>query len=430
MPQDEPPRPEPHRSSRPLPGTVRKRSSPFGRSVDSTSDSWLPRPNHSPTNERVTSTIRLVSVAAVFVAASVGSPRPDTTTYALLGLYAVYSVGLLAAARLGVSFDRTRLLAIHVVDVAAAASVIFLLDGTGVQLFVAIGFVLFATGYRWGVRETIWTGAAIALLLTVKVVVILTSGQPAAGAANPFTIESFLIELGDLVLLTVVVGYFAHQHRIGRATLAVTAAAAERARLARELHDGVIQSLLGIKLRFEVLRLSGSLDPSTINELREYEALLAREVVNLRMLMFQLSPSDERPLPLATELRDLVDRFGHASGITAQFVSTGNIDQFSPHACHEIIRIVQESVVNVHKHSGARQVLVRLVEREDRWELSVEDNGRGFDFGGRLAEDELDRLGKGPRIIKERARLLGGSVTIESNPGTGSKLTITLPPNI
>jgi signal transduction histidine kinase len=60
-------------------------------------------------------------------------------------------------------------------------------------------------------------------------------------------------------------------------------------------------------------------------------------------------------------------------------------------------------------------------------ELTIEDDGRGFDFEGRKTQDELDRMGKGPRIIRQRVRLLGGSLTIESKPGAGALLAIALP---
>jgi signal transduction histidine kinase len=367
----------------------------------------------------------VLCTAAVFAAASLVSPRPTATAYAVLGGWALYSLALLIAVRRGASLHRYRVL-IHVVDVAAAALVIFLVDGTGIALFVALGFVMFAAGYRWGVRETLWTGIASAVLLSGSAGLTLTSGT-ATGGISRFTVETFVIQLGYLLFLTVTVGYFAHQHRMSRTELAVTAAQAERARLARELHDGVIQSLLAIKLRFDALRLSGSLGPSMLEDLLEYEALLAREIVNLRMLTFELAPSDDRPATLTTELRDLVDRFEHASGMTARFVASGSVDHPTGDAQHEIVRIVQESLVNVHRHSGARQVLVRLAAKADHWELSVEDNGRGFDFEGRVTLEELDRIGKGPRIIKQRVRLLGASLTIESNPGVGAKLTITLP---
>jgi signal transduction histidine kinase len=380
---------------------------------------------HAPAaHERVLANIRALCAVAVFAAASLVPPRPTTAAYAVLGAWAVYSVGLFIVLRRGASFPRRRVLRIHIVDVAAAALVIFLVGGTGIALFVALGFLMFAAGYRWGVRETLWTGLASALLLTGNAVL-----TPASDTATTTGLTTLVVQLGYLLFLTVMTAYFAHQHRISRTELALMAAQAERSRLARELHDGTIQSLLAIKLRLDALRLSGSLGPSMLEELREYEALLAREIVNLRMLTFELAPSDERPEALTTELRDLVDRFEHASGLTARFVAGGNVDHPSAYAHHEVVRIVQESLLNVHRHSGARQVLVRLAAKADHWELSVEDDGRGFDFEGRVTQEELDRLGKGPRIIKQRVRLLGGSLTIESNPGTGAKLIVTLPVN-
>jgi signal transduction histidine kinase len=418
MTQDEPPRLEQQNSSRQSSSSRNIRST-FSRLAEG--EAVLP--DDAPAARKgVLANIRALCALAVFATASLVSPRPTAMAYAALGAWAVYSVGLLIALRRGASFRRRGVLLIHIVDVGAAALVIFLVGGTGVALFVALGFVMFAAGYRWGVRETLLTGLASALLLIGNAVLTLTSDTATtAGFSTP------VVQLGYLLLLTVMTAYFAHHHRISRTELAVMAARAERSRLARELHDGAIQSLLAIKLRLDALRLGRSLGPSILKELQEYESLLAGEIVNLRMLTFELAPSDEWPEALTTELRDLVDRFEHASGLTARFLATGNVERPSAYAHHEIVRIVQESLLNVHRHSGARQVLVRLAEKADHWELSVEDDGRGFDFEGRVTQEELDRIGKGPRIIKQRVRQLGGSLVIESNPGAGAKLTITLP---
>jgi len=425
MTPDEPPRLENSSRQSSISGNIR---STFSRLFGLAEGTVLPG-DASATHEGVLANIRVWCAAAV-LALSLVSSRPTTMAYAVLSAWAVYSVGLLIALRRGASFLRGRVVLIHILDVAAAALVIFLVDGTGVALFVALGFVMFVAGYRWGVRETLWTGIASALLLSGNAVLTLTSDAATAGVTTRLTGQTFVVQLGYVVFLTVAISYFAHHHRVSRTELAAMAAQAERSRLARELHDGAIQSLLAIKLRLDGLRLSGSLGPSTLEELREYDALLAREIVNLRMLTFELAPSDDRPEALTTELRDLVDRFEHASGLTAGFVAAGNVDRPSAYGHHEIVRIVQESLLNVHRHSAARQVLVRLAEKADHWELSVEDDGRGFDFEGRLTQEELDRIGKGPRIVKQRVRLLGGSLTIESNPGAGAKLTITLPLNI
>jgi len=378
-------------------------------------------------SERVIANIRILFAAVSLFVAFVTTPDPNriSLTYAVLAGYMLYSVGLLLAIRRGISLGRGRVLVIHAVDVVAAAVLTALAAWATSPLLISFGFVLLAAGYRWGLWETVWTGVVSAVLFSGKAFLLTPSA--AGGPFGTDTTESFLIRVGFLVLFTVMIGYLGEQQRVGRAELAATAAAAERARLARELHDGVIQSLIAVKMRVEVLRRSLSPDSPAIDELQDNEAMLAREVVNLRMLMFELNPSDEKPVELSSQLQDLVERFQHASGIEAKFIATGQVSHASPQACHEIARMVQESLVNIHKHSGACRVLVRLTEKPDHWELSVEDDGRGFDFEGRVTDAELDRTAKGPRILRERAHLLGGSVTIESTPGSGAKVTVTLP---
>ena len=95
--------------------------------------------------------------------------------------------------------------------------------------------------------------------------------------------------------------------------------------------------------------------------------------------------------------------------------------------CRELARIVQEALVNVRKHSSAQQALVRLSDNRERSQLTIEDNGRGFSFSGRLSQSELEKIGKGPMVIRERVRLIEGELTIESNPGQGARLEIIVP---
>ena len=96
--------------------------------------------------------------------------------------------------------------------------------------------------------------------------------------------------------------------------------------------------------------------------------------------------------------------------------------------CRELARIVQESLVNVRKHSGAHHVLVRLAQRAGNLQLTVEDDGKGFSFSGRLSDAELETSGKGPAVIRERVRLVAGELTIESTPGHGARLEVRIPP--
>jgi len=95
--------------------------------------------------------------------------------------------------------------------------------------------------------------------------------------------------------------------------------------------------------------------------------------------------------------------------------------------CRELARIVQEALVNVRKHSGARQVIVQLLQEEGGWQLVVEDDGTGFPFSGRISQSELEASGKAPAIIRERVRLIQADLTIESKPGTGSRIEVFVP---
>jgi two-component system nitrate/nitrite sensor histidine kinase NarX len=88
------------------------------------------------------------------------------------------------------------------------------------------------------------------------------------------------------------------------------------------------------------------------------------------------------------------------------------------------VRVVQEALVNVRKHSRARNVLVRLTGGPPA-SLVIEDDGVGFEFEGYLPADELDRRRIGPTIIKERARIAGAQLAIESTRGVGARVELT-----
>jgi two-component system, NarL family, nitrate/nitrite sensor histidine kinase NarX len=122
-----------------------------------------------------------------------------------------------------------------------------------------------------------------------------------------------------------------------------------------------------------------------------------------------------------------VERFQRETGITARFSSDLEEPDMPQPVCRELSRIVQEGLVNVRKHSRAKTALVRLSAKNENWTLVIEDDGRGFPFSGRLSQTDLDALGKGPLVIKERVRVIAGELTIESNPGQGSRLEITVP---
>ena len=211
-------------------------------------------------------------------------------------------------------------------------------------------------------------------------------------------------------------------HRLRR-----RAGAAERAKFARELHDGAVQSLIAVEMQVDVLRRQATGAGSIGSELGRIQGLLREEVLKLRELMQQMKSIDVDAQRLLPVLQDTVERFQRETGIAARFISDLDDLDMPQRVCRELVRIVQEGLVNVRKHSGARHALVRLGSSDNQWNLTLEDDGQGFAFSGRMSHDQLDEMGKGPMIIKERLRLIAGDLTVESNPGQGTRLEIRVP---
>jgi signal transduction histidine kinase len=209
--------------------------------------------------------------------------------------------------------------------------------------------------------------------------------------------------------------------------LRARATAEERARVARELHDGAIQALLGIEMKVEALRRRSSSSDMHV-DLGDIQESLRHEVLALRELMQAL-----RPIPLDTGdqlpdvLASIVERFRRDTGVPARFVFAGGPVGLPAPTALEVVRIVQEALANVRKHSRARNVLVRLGGSQDGCAIVIEDDGTGLEFEGRLTGDELDRRRLGPSIIKERARIAGAQLVIDSSRGTGTRIELTLP---
>lgn len=207
------------------------------------------------------------------------------------------------------------------------------------------------------------------------------------------------------------------------------AGALERARLARDLHDGAVQSLIGVEMQVDVLRRSYPVTPPLADELGRIQMLLREEVAKLRELMHQMKSVDVDAQRLPAFLRDTVQRFQRETGINALFVMEGEQELVLPQpVCREVARIAQEALVNVRKHSGARHVTVHLFQTNGKWELIVQDDGSGFPFSGRITQADLDATGRAPAVIRERVRLIQGELTIESNPGRGARIEVSLPP--
>ena len=204
--------------------------------------------------------------------------------------------------------------------------------------------------------------------------------------------------------------------------------ALERRRIARELHDGVTQSLLGLEMEVVVLRRRAMAEaPQFTADLSRVHAIVRDEVIAVRELMEGIRVGDVEASDLPHHLSEVVDRFSRHTGIVARFISDGRAVALTPHVCRQVTRIVHEALVNVRKHSAASHVVVRADAEGNRWKLSITDDGHGFQFAGRLSQDELEKTRQWPRAIAERVQLIGGVMTVESKPGLGASIEVAVP---
>lgn len=201
----------------------------------------------------------------------------------------------------------------------------------------------------------------------------------------------------------------------------------ERERIAREMHDGLAQALglLHMKLR-RAEEQSAAAGPSPAADgLREMAAITAGAYEEVRQSIFGLRTMVSRGLGLIPTLTEYLHEFSAQNGIGVELeVSDGRPIHLSPASEVQLVRIIQEALTNIRKHAGAAHAWVRL-HRQDPWvQVTIEDDGRGFD-PATLASP--DRLHFGLQTMRERAEGLGGKLEIDTTPGRGTRVVATLP---
>ncbi len=228
--------------------------------------------------------------------------------------------------------------------------------------------------------------------------------------------ETEEVERIELAFLRMMRRLEAERRRAGSATL--QAQEEERARVARDLHDEVNQSLTGLLLRLEAAREAAP--PELEAELAETKALANQAMRELLSLARQLRPTALDDLGLAAAIAGQVEQLARGE-IEAEFDAEGDFSDLADDAQLVVYRVAQEALSNAARHSGAGHVEVRLRRLGDGGvELNVVDDGRGFAF------EESER-GLGIGGMRERALLIGGELTIESRPGRGTTVRLTLP---
>ncbi|HXN96624.1 MAG TPA: sensor histidine kinase [Candidatus Acidoferrales bacterium] len=203
---------------------------------------------------------------------------------------------------------------------------------------------------------------------------------------------------------------------------------AERSRIARDLHDGILQTLLSIEIQLDVMRRRLPAAPDqAVSGLASLQQTVKNEGAELRQTVTDLRPLRVQSADLVDLMRGFAERYRNECTVALDLLIDSAQLRAPDRVCREIFQIYREALNNIKKHAKASHVVVKLSQDDSRLVLVVDDNGEGFSFAGRFTGDELDRLRLGPISIKERARTMGGVLTVESNPGHGARLTIEVP---
>jgi PAS domain S-box-containing protein len=202
----------------------------------------------------------------------------------------------------------------------------------------------------------------------------------------------------------------------------------ERQRIARDLHDNVAQDLSSLMLKMETL-FDGHPDahPELAERGEAVAEILRRTIASVREIAYGLRPPALDQLGLVQALTNLCQDAGNRYGFDVDFFSTG-IENISLDFDVEInlYRMVQEAVRNICRHAGATKAVIRLVKSHPDILIRIEDNGSGFPMRESLARADADKR-MGLRSMEERARLIGGSMEIQTLTGTGTRILFKVP---
>lgn len=200
----------------------------------------------------------------------------------------------------------------------------------------------------------------------------------------------------------------------------------ERSRLARDLHDSPIQSLIGLNIQLGLLLNTKELNLSTLESLKEMRSEIRQLSSELRQVCADLRPPMLDTLGLGAALRALVTEWSDQSAVETQLNLSPDVTLRSlpGEVAVNLYRVAQEALVNIGKHAKAKHVSVSLTWEEDQLEMSIEDDGKGFappdTLHGLTSQNHFGLAG-----MRERVELIGGEWSLKAIPGSGTTVCVT-----
>lgn len=198
---------------------------------------------------------------------------------------------------------------------------------------------------------------------------------------------------------------------------------ADRAHIARELHDELGQELTALRYAVSLTQKRWERDPAALApSLANLASLVLRAADTTRGLVRELRPRLLMEMGLGPAIEWLLGRIDTADGLKTRFVCPSPLPELDAELAATAFRVVQEALTNTLRHAEATALTVTLTLGVDSLKLSLEDNGQGFDPDGLRAHAGLGLVG-----MRERVRAVGGQFQLQSAPGRGTALTVVLP---
>jgi signal transduction histidine kinase len=325
------------------------------------------------------------------------------------------------------------ILVLSLLDVTLALAMLFLSGGWDSPYYLYAVASLLVPSSILGLRSNlVLTGAFVAgYVLSVSL-----SGRGVDGPWHGRELNNFVVFVTLPFIVTIVVQFFgwmsrelAAQRETARQALddnlrlqrerEQLAAEQERMRLAREIHDGIGQSIYMLSLNLEAAADAAGGQAGMSERLQRLVVLAKQILLEVRHYIFDLKPLLDGEAGVASALRSQVREFSAVAGLPVSLEVTGAEPSLSVPRAAALYRIAQEALANVFRHAQAREAYLRLVFDEQFVTLEVRDNGVGL--------PPASEGGHGLRNIRQRVEDLGGTFTIESAPGQGTIVRAALP---
>jgi signal transduction histidine kinase len=348
-------------------------------------------------------------------------------TYLLLGLVGAYTVAKILVPFRWYQRDALTYLVLGA-DVLACASLPFFTGG------LASGFLLYS--FNPILTAALLLHRRVALSAAAFSCLSITASQLLSSRMNPPVTSIPTLPsgyLGTLIIYIMVCFLAAFLPFIINANayrrIEEQATIEERSRLAREMHDNLAQGLGYLKLKTKLAKdsLVPEKSEQTMAELNDMKLMIDDMYADLRESLGLLRVKTLDSIGLIATLADYVHEFSQRSGIkTELFVADGQA-KLSTLAELQTLRLIQEALTNVRKHAKASKVEVRF-EADGNWtEVSIGDNGRGFDPTPYQGQEEGPSEHIGLKVMRERVESLGGNMSISSSREQGTKVSFRIP---